>query len=117
MDLPGIYVSKKPSLGEKMSIMYSKGYYNFVYTPEENDTLTIEENGKFKYSSDFCKVGLKGYDGDWELRSDSLFLDFSYKTHNSRIFISQGNLLYTIEDFSLSGSNETMKCITLLEKR
>lgn len=116
-DIVGLYSSIKPDFKEKVSIMYSKGHFNFLYTAPGETTLKIKENNTFIRRDTYCKVGVVEKEGNWSTDGNKLTLHYSDTTYKDNVYKILKNKIYTIRDFTLNENGKTMKSLNLLEKQ
>lgn len=113
------FSSRKASFSEKVQIMYLKGYFNFMYDPDDNLKLTLNKNNTFNYYVKSCN-GNKDYKGNWELIKDTLILKIIDKkliTEHKNIikYIKFNNsVFYKVSNVTRIADNKKMKNLTLL---
>lgn len=116
-DLFGKYVSKRPNQYEKIEIMYSKGYYNFLFTREDEIVLKLNKNKTFSYSQVLCKAGDTSWEGQWKSKNGILYLDFTNPKKSDIEFVVKDNLLYRISDADVKDDPKLNKRLCLLKKQ
>lgn len=114
--LPALYESKKPTFAQKAGIMYTKGYFHFLYTAAGEAHLQLNEDSTFTYSETFCNTGRQVMTGRWSVKDNTLNLQFDDADYSERSFVIKGTSLYEIKEVTLVESNKKIKALTLLEK-
>lgn len=116
-DVAGLYVTKDPNFNDRLTIMYVRGYKNFLYTRANEDTLQLNADSTFIRVSNHCK-GTDRLRGKWELKKKMLLLKHADTSVYKNIsFILSDNILYRIEDATLSENNKKVKHLTLYKKQ
>jgi hypothetical protein len=116
-DISGLYVSKDPNFNERISIMYVRGYKNFLYTPPNEDSLQLFNDNTFIHINNYCK-GVDKLKGKWKYEKSKLSLQYSdtslYKNTSFKVL---KNKLYRIDDAVLSENNKKVKHLALYKKQ
>jgi len=114
-DISGTYVSKAPNREEKISIMYSRGYFNFLYTSEGDEILQLDKDSTFTYTRTLCKVGERIFKGKWHVTEDRVSLHYENEGRKDKSFNFEKAQLYNISDAVTEGKK--MKMLTLFKKK
>lgn len=115
--MPGVYVSRAPNAADKLGIMYPKFYFNFLYNPPGQETLTLKGDMTFTLTLNGCK-GKTTDMGTWKESDGKIILDYQEEGRDDEAFIKyQGDELYYIRRVTLSETKEVMPNLTLLKKQ
>lgn len=111
------FSSRKASFYEKLQIMYSKGHFNFMYTPNNNIKLTLNKENLFTYSAKYCNSNVI-YKGTWKSDNDTLILKINNNKEQELKFIKYSNsVYYQIDNTKRIADNKEMKNLTLLSTK
>ncbi len=116
-DVAGLYVTKDPDFNDRLTIMYVRGYKNFLYTRANEDTLQLNADSTFIRVDNYCK-GVARLRGKWKYEKNVIFLTYSdTSVYKNITFNVAENILYRIEDATLSENNKKVKSLTLYKKQ
>lgn len=116
-DIAGLYVTKDPDFNDRLTIMYVRGYKNFLYTQPNEDTLRLNADSTFIRVDNYCK-GVARLRGKWKYEKNVIFLTYSdTSVYKNVTFNVAENILYRIEDATLSENNKKVKSLTLYKKQ
>lgn len=112
-EILGHYVSIKHNRNDKITIMYFKGYFNFLYVRENERELDILKNGNYIYKYSTCNNGKIISQGKWKLEKNKLKLIDG----NPNIeFIVKGNKIYNISFVKRISDNKKIPSLCLMKK-
>lgn len=116
-DIAGLYVTKDPDFNDRLTIMYVRGYKNFLYTRADEDTIRLNADSTFIRVDNYCK-GVARLTGKWKYEKNVIFLMYSDTSVYKNITLNvSDNILYRIENATLSGNNKKVKSLTLYKKQ
>lgn len=116
-DVAGLYVTKDPDFNDRLTIMYVRGYKNFLYTRANEDTLQLNADSTFIRVDKYCK-GVARLRGKWKYEKNVIFLTYSdTSVYKNVTFNVAENILYRIEDATLSENKKKVKSLTLYKKQ
>lgn len=114
--LIGKYVSRRPTKGEIIKMMYLKGHFKSVYSTPDEHVLLLEKDSTFTYTVKYCKIGNKTRKGKWSYEKNRLELNF-LDTLNNLKFKHGSDYFYNTTDFMALKDSTKMKCLTILQKK
>ena len=107
----GTYISRAPTTMETISLMYSRGYYEFLYPDNNAVKLVIEKDSTFLYITK-----RKEHSGRWKVNGRILTLDYNDASIDDFDLKIRNNKLYNITEATLCKSKKKMMEIILLKK-
>jgi len=107
----GTYISRAPTTMETISLMYSRGYYDYIYPDNNAVKLVIEKDSTFLYITK-----RKEFPGRWSVKGRTLTLDYNDASIDDFDLKIRNNKLYNITEATLCNSNEKMMRLLLLKK-
>ncbi|RDI08588.1 hypothetical protein DEU42_110121 [Flavobacterium sp. AG291] len=108
----GIYTSRGPSSMETLSLMYSRGYFEFLYDFDDYIKLKIDNDSTFVYS-----IKKKDYPGRWKVKGKTLILNYTDASREDLQLKIRNNKLCNITEETLCKSKQKMMRLMLLEKK
>lgn len=117
IDISGNYSSKAPDNGDKVSLMYSRGDFNFMYTRPGDCKLELQKDSSFLYYEASCNIITKNYNGRWNVVDGNVILHFSDVKREDLTYNVSGKQLYLIQETTILETKQKLSSLTLLEKR
>lgn len=116
-DLAGIYVSKDVADTDAISIMYTRGYYDFIHTANNEDTLVLNADKTFIYNKPVSDKGIHRWYGKWSRDGGDIILNYDTESSEERRFTLNGDKLYRITDAKDVKKKKNCKSLCLMQKR
>lgn len=116
-DIIGNYISKAPDKSEKITLLYLKGDFNFIYTRPGDCHLLLDKDSTFTYYEASCNVDKKTYRGNWSFGKDDVTLHFKDTVRDDMTYHVSGKQLYIIQEVTMVETKQEFSSLTLLEKK
>ena len=116
-DLAGVYVSKDVTDTDAINIMYTRGYYDFINTATNEDTLVLNADKTFVYNKPASDDGLHKWYGKWSRDGGDIILNYDDEASAERRFTLNGDKLYRITDAKDLKRKKGCKNLCLMQKR
>jgi hypothetical protein len=116
-DVCGIYYSKKPSLMDKIAILYPKGHFKFFYSNNGQQKLEIKADSTFSFY--YKEIdSLSNVSGKWKVEENRLVLeDTANIINHTRIeFLIRKQSVYRLRTGTLCENNQKIIFLDFLRK-